>query len=86
MMLPGSFPKCVMKNKLISSAVFGLVPLPPLVAIHSYGNRHVVNEDVQSWQGVRDPSDEIEKVATEKELARLRRELGINVGLGRKAD
>jgi hypothetical protein len=67
---------------LVSSAVFGLIPVP-LEANASgdeRGNRHLIDEDVQHPQtGRRSPAD-TEQMATKAELARLRGELGINVG------
>ena len=73
-------------KSLISSAVFGLIPVPP-EANTSYcrdggDDRHAMDEDVQPSQEERAPPKDTERTATEEELARLRRELGISVGSG----
>ena len=71
-------------KSLSSSAVFGLIPVPPEVSTFCCrddgDNSHAVDEDAQPSQGERAPPKETERMATEEELARLRRELGINVG------
>jgi hypothetical protein len=70
---------------LISSAVFGLVPVPPEVNCGGHGDdRHGIDQDEQPSQGERPLPKDTERMATEEELARLRRELGINVGSTRE--
>jgi hypothetical protein len=70
-------------KSLINSALFGLVPAPPMPNISAPDDgddRPVVDEDVQPSQSERLSPKSTERLATEEELARLRRELGISVG------
>jgi hypothetical protein len=64
---------------LVSSAVFGLIPVPPEVNASSgeRGKLHVKHGDVQHPQCERLSSENAERLATKAELARLRRELDI---------
>jgi hypothetical protein len=64
---------------LVSSAVFGLIPVPPETNASSgkRGNLHVVHEDVQHSQSEPLSSENTERLASKAELARLRRELDI---------
>ena len=67
---------------LVSSAVFGLIPVPLEANASSdgRGNRHLMDEHVQHSQSERRSPEDTERMATKAEIARLRRELGINVG------
>ena len=64
---------------LVSSAVFGLIPVPPEANASSgeRGKLHVTHGDVQHPQSDRLSSVNTERLATKAELARLRRELDI---------
>jgi len=62
--------------------VFGLVPVPPtptIAACSDDADRHVVDEHAQCWESTPGQPGASEKMATKEELARLRRELGVNV-------
>ena len=62
---------------LVSSAVFGLIPVPPEASSGNRGNPHVMHEDVQHAQSEPLSLESTERLATKAELARLRRELDI---------
>ena len=64
---------------LVSSAVFGLIPVPPEANASSgeRGKLHVMHGNVQHPQSGRLSSENTERLATKAELARLRRELDI---------
>ena len=64
---------------LVSSAVFGLIPVPPEANASSgeRGNLHVMHEDVQHSQSEPLSLESTERMATKAELARLRRELDV---------
>ena len=58
---------------LVSSAVFGLIPVPPEVNASSgeRGNLHVIHGDVQHPQGEHLSSENTERLATKAERAIL---------------
>jgi hypothetical protein len=62
---------------LISAAVYGLVPVPPMLDTHAWSdnNRPVTAEDVNSLQLAGLQRGATESMATDGELARIRREL-----------
>ena len=65
-----------------NAAVFGLVPVPPMLntpARSDDADRHVADEDVQCWPRTTIQPGDSERMATNDELARLRRELGVSV-------
>lgn len=66
---------------MTSAAVLGLVPIPLAPDTHPLSAEEGApsgNDDAQSV--IRSRYDAAERLATADELARLRRELGINVG------
>jgi hypothetical protein len=70
----------------IGSAAVGLVPVPPMPSASDADDRDARHPDdePQSTQVERPGHEAMERIATKDELARLRRELGIN--LERPAD
>jgi hypothetical protein len=66
---------------LIGSAVFGLVPVPPMPGTSAADDRdaHCPDDEGQSAQVAPPLHEAAERMATKEELARLLRELGINV-------
>jgi hypothetical protein len=69
---------------LSNAAVFGLVPVPlapPTAACNDDADRHIVDEDAQIRQRTDVQPGDSERMATEEELARLRRELGMKVAV-----
>jgi hypothetical protein len=66
---------------IIGSAVFGLVPVPHMPSTSADDDRDAHRRDdvEQSAQVDRRGNEAAERMATKDELARLRRELGINV-------
>jgi hypothetical protein len=66
---------------IVGSAVFGLVPVPPMPSTCAADDRdaHRRDDEAQSAQVDRRGHEAAERMATKDELARLRRELGINV-------
>ena len=67
---------------LVSSAVFGLIPVPPEVNAFSgeRENPHVTHEDAQHSQRAPLPLASTERMATKAELAGPHRELGKAAG------
>ena len=65
---------------LVTSAVFGLIPIPPEASSGDDGrNHHGLNEDVWDAHKEHPLLVDSERMATKAALARLRRALGINV-------
>jgi hypothetical protein len=65
---------------LVTSAVFGLLPVPPEVSSGDDGrDHHGLHEDVWAAHADHPLRVDSERIATNAALARLRRALGINV-------
>jgi hypothetical protein len=65
----------------IGSAAFGLAPISPMPGSSAADDRDARHpeDQAQSARAERPEHEAMERIATKDELARLRRELGINV-------